>query len=79
LRASPIPLNADAFKAIVQGGALEPRGMPKFDDLSDQDLAALRQYIRERARYQPTFFEKIGAAWDFITLMIKMEWKRHFG
>jgi quinohemoprotein ethanol dehydrogenase len=74
LRASPVPLNAQAFKAIVQGGALEPRGMPKFDELSDQDLDSVRQYIRERARYKPSFWEQVTAAWDFITLMIKMKW-----
>ena len=79
LRASPVPLSAPAFAAIVQGGALEPRGMPKFDELSEQDLDALRQYIRERSRYTPSFFEKVRSIWNFLTLMIKMEWKRHFG
>lgn len=74
LRASPVPLSAEAFKAIVQGGALEPRGMPRFDELSDQDLDAIRQYIRERARYRPSFWDQVKVAWNFIGLMIKMKW-----
>jgi quinohemoprotein ethanol dehydrogenase len=50
LRASPITLSADAFKQIVKGGALETRGMPKFDELSDDDVESLRHYIRDTAR-----------------------------
>jgi quinohemoprotein ethanol dehydrogenase len=50
LRASAVPLNAEAFKAIVQGGSLEIKGMPKFAELTDQELEALRHYIRYRAR-----------------------------
>jgi quinohemoprotein ethanol dehydrogenase len=50
LRASQIPLIPEAFKAIVQGGSLESRGMPKFGELSDEDLEALRHYIGQRAR-----------------------------
>jgi quinohemoprotein ethanol dehydrogenase len=49
LRASPIPLDADTFKAIVQGGALLSRGMPEFSDVSDEQLLALRHYIRAQA------------------------------
>ena len=79
LRASAVPLSAPAFAAIVQGGALQSRGMPRFDEFSEQDLDALRQYIRERSRYTPSFFDKARAIWDFVTLMIKKEWKKHFG
>src|SRR5262245_9208398 len=50
LRASGIPLNAEAFKAIVHGGSLELKGMPKFAELTDQELESLRHYIRYRAR-----------------------------
>jgi quinohemoprotein ethanol dehydrogenase len=48
LRASQVPLSADAFSAVVRGGALAANGMPKMSDLSDDDLEALRQYIRSR-------------------------------
>jgi quinohemoprotein ethanol dehydrogenase len=50
LRASPIPLSRAAFTEIVRGGSLESRGMPKFPELSDEDLEGLRHYIRSWAR-----------------------------
>jgi quinohemoprotein ethanol dehydrogenase len=50
LRASPIPLSADAFRDVVKNGSLLPRGMPKYGDLSDDDLELLRHFIRQRAR-----------------------------
>jgi quinohemoprotein ethanol dehydrogenase len=50
LRASPIPLNAKTFADVVQGGLLESRGMPRYPELSDADLEALRHYLRSRAR-----------------------------
>jgi quinohemoprotein ethanol dehydrogenase len=49
LRGSPIPMDADAFARVVSGGALAPRGMPRYDDLRPDEIAALRQYIRSRA------------------------------
>lgn len=49
LRASPIPSSAEAFDAVVRQGALIERGMPRFDQLDDTQMAALRQYIRSRA------------------------------
>ena len=50
LRASTIPLTADTFAAVVRNGSLESRGMPRFAELTDQELEALRHYIRYRAR-----------------------------
>jgi quinohemoprotein ethanol dehydrogenase len=50
LRASPVPLSLDAFREVVQKGALLPKGMPKFDELSDDDLISLQHFIRQRAR-----------------------------
>ncbi|MEP7243336.1 MAG: hypothetical protein ABI885_06575 [Gammaproteobacteria bacterium] len=50
LRASPVPLSADAFREIVKNGALLSKGMPKFDELSDDELESLRHFIRQRAR-----------------------------
>jgi quinohemoprotein ethanol dehydrogenase len=49
LRASTVPLDAAKFATIVKGG-VEPRGMPKFDELSERDLEGLRHFIRARAR-----------------------------
>ena len=75
LRASPIPLNAQAFAAVVHDGGLQARGMPAFPELKPEDLAALQHYIRERARYKPGFFEQLGTAWHYLMLMIKMKLK----
>jgi quinohemoprotein ethanol dehydrogenase len=50
LRASPVTMTADAFRAVVQGGALERRGMPKYDELSNEQLEQLRMYVRKVAR-----------------------------
>jgi quinohemoprotein ethanol dehydrogenase len=53
LRASAIPLSAEAFADVVQRGSLELRGMPKYDELTSADLEALRHYLRSRARGNP--------------------------
>jgi quinohemoprotein ethanol dehydrogenase len=50
LRASPVPLSAQAFAHVVREGALVSRGMPKFAEFSDQDLDSLRHFFRQRAR-----------------------------
>ncbi|MDY0006392.1 MAG: PQQ-dependent dehydrogenase, methanol/ethanol family [Spongiibacteraceae bacterium] len=49
LRASAVPLSADGFALIVREGALQPRGMPAFSELTDSDLEAMQHYIRKRA------------------------------
>jgi quinohemoprotein ethanol dehydrogenase len=50
LRASPVPLSAEAFAHVVRDGALVSRGMPGFGELNDQQLEALRHFFRQRAR-----------------------------
>jgi quinohemoprotein ethanol dehydrogenase len=50
LRASPALLDKDAFKSIVQDGARLKNGMPSFPKLTDEQLNALRHYIRREAR-----------------------------
>ncbi len=50
LRASPIPLNKEAFAAIVRDGSLTHRGMPAYPEYSDEQLEALRHFIQFRAR-----------------------------
>ena len=49
LRASVVPLNAALFSLTVRTG-IEAKGMPKFSELNDHELDALRNYIRYRAR-----------------------------
>ena len=49
LRASPVVLSAEGLAAIVRDGALVERGMPRFAELGDSQLEALRHYLRSRA------------------------------
>jgi len=49
LRASVVPLNPALFSLTVRTGN-EARGMPKFSELNDRELDALRHYVRYRAR-----------------------------
>jgi quinohemoprotein ethanol dehydrogenase len=50
LRASPLHHSQAAFVQVVRQGALAERGMPPFPELTDDQIAALRQYIEARAR-----------------------------
>ena len=77
LRASSVPLSAEAFAAIVRDGALLNRGMPSFSEFSDDELSALRHYIRQRARVEPSAWDDIQAAWNYAVLLLKMEWAKH--
>jgi len=49
LRASAIPLDARAFAAVVRDGALVPRGMPRYEEFTDEQLGDLAFYIRTQA------------------------------
>jgi hypothetical protein len=49
LTASPVPLSQDAFAAVVQKGGRTDKGMPSFSQFSDEDLLAIRHYIRKSA------------------------------
>jgi quinohemoprotein ethanol dehydrogenase len=49
LRASAIPMNPANFAALVRGG-VEARGMPRYPEISERDLDALRHFFRARAR-----------------------------
>ena len=44
-----MPLSSDAFDTVVRHGAMIPHGMPRFDELTDAEMADLRQYIRSRS------------------------------
>jgi quinohemoprotein ethanol dehydrogenase len=49
LRASVVPVYAEAFQHMVRAGALVAQGMPRFGELTDQELGDLRQYVRAQA------------------------------
>jgi len=49
LRASALPLDQTAFEQVVRGGSKVEKGMPAFRELSDEELIALRHYIRQQA------------------------------
>ena len=49
LRESMVPLNAAAFRAVVRDGQRTARAMPGYPNLDDQQLLALRHYIRRQA------------------------------
>ena len=48
LRRSAVPLDQAAFDAVVRGGTLESRGMPKYAEFPDAKLEDIRHYIRSR-------------------------------
>jgi quinohemoprotein ethanol dehydrogenase len=50
LRASELVLSLDAFAAVVRDGTLELRGMPRFGEMTLEDVEALQHYVRARAR-----------------------------
>ena len=49
LRESSIAFDRNAFKTLLTKGSLVRRGMPLFDDLSDEDIESLYEYIRSQA------------------------------
>jgi quinohemoprotein ethanol dehydrogenase len=50
LLTSAIPLDADAFRAVLHDGVLRENGMPGFEQLKPENLDDLRHFIRQRAR-----------------------------
>ena len=49
LRASGVVLDAGMFADVVRGGQRATLGMPRFPALTDEQLLALRHYIRSVA------------------------------
>jgi quinohemoprotein ethanol dehydrogenase len=49
LRASPLVIADDAFKEVVLKGVKRMNGMPDFKDFSEEQVQALRHYIRHQA------------------------------
>jgi quinohemoprotein ethanol dehydrogenase len=52
LRASQVIGASTAFEAIVRDGSLKPSGMPRYAHLTDVQLLALRNYIRQQAELE---------------------------
>jgi len=50
LTQSAIAMDPGSFASVLREGALVERGMPRFEELGDADLAALQNYLRQRAR-----------------------------
>ena len=50
LRESPVPLQRETFRLVVNEGQLSSAGMPRFGEFSNLELLALREYIRAGAR-----------------------------
>ena len=49
LRASALVGSAEAFASVVRDGARMPNGMPRYAHLTDEELLALRHYLRREA------------------------------
>ncbi len=50
LRTSPLILDAAVFRSVVRDGVLVPSGMPRFPNIDDATLEAIRHYLRFRAQ-----------------------------
>ena len=50
LRGSPIAANLEAFASLLESGALQSRGMPRYDDFNAREVEQVYWYIRQRAR-----------------------------
>ena len=50
LRESALALDPDAFRQVVKGGIKLERGMPRYDQLSDEQVTQLWHYVRQEAR-----------------------------
>ena len=50
LRESAIALKIDSFTTLLKSGALLDQGMPRFQQLTDDQIRQLHAYIRAKAR-----------------------------
>ena len=51
LRESSVAMDATSFWSVVHDGALLPRGMPRFNQFTAEQVAQIRAYIRAGARH----------------------------
>jgi quinohemoprotein ethanol dehydrogenase len=49
LRASTVVLETETFARILRSGTRASRGMPTYEEITDQELIALQHYIRREA------------------------------
>jgi quinohemoprotein ethanol dehydrogenase len=59
LRASAISLQKTSFAAVVKEGIFTERGMPKFPDITDEQLDELMHFIRKRAKETMPVYEEL--------------------
>lgn len=50
LRASTVSLKLSTFSALMKEGMLQSQGMPKYDDLTEEEIRQIHMFIRDRAR-----------------------------
>jgi hypothetical protein len=50
LRESALALDKDAFLQVVKGGALLEKGMPRYDDMTREQVLQIWMYVRKAAR-----------------------------
>ncbi len=50
LRESALALDREAFLQVVKGGALLQKGMPRYDDLTRDQVVQIWHYVRQQAR-----------------------------
>ncbi len=49
LRASPLLASDLAFEEVVRGGNLIENGMPRYAEITDDELLSIRHYVRQQA------------------------------
>lgn len=50
LRESGVAMDINSLRTVLKQGTLLPRGMPRFESLSDEQVRQIHAYIRARAR-----------------------------
>ena len=50
LRESLLALHWESFRSVLHDGTLAAQGMPKYDELGDEDMRAIFAYVRQRGR-----------------------------
>ena len=53
LRISPYPMSKEGFDAILHDGVLVSAGMPRYEEMSEEDRETIRQYLRKRGQDLP--------------------------
>ncbi len=54
LRESALSLDRQAFSEVVRGGALIERGMPRYDQFTEEQVEQIWHYVRQEARRAKT-------------------------